>query len=174
MEDYAGAVSVERTVASDGSTTSLAGDQLPRASQRLRPDSGRRQMAPGGLLWAPLGAAKATRTAVDPPSEAVVRKIAREAIRYSECMKYHWEWINADQVALFEEGARWSGALDGVPGAFAEINKAGPYLGSEGPVYKVTGPGVDEWRDFGSFDEAQQYVENIVKKNGDEIGGRGQ
>ena len=89
-------------------------------------------------------------------------------------MRYHWEWINADQVVLFEEGASWSGALGGMPGAYAAINKTGPYLGTERPVYKVTGPAVDEPRDFGSFEEAMLFLDGIITENGDEVEGRGQ
>lgn len=87
-------------------------------------------------------------------------------------MRYHWEWINADQIVLFEEGASWSGALDGLPGAFAVINKTGPYAGTAAAVYKVTRPAVDEAKDFTSNEEAMLFVESLVREKGDVIEGR--
>jgi hypothetical protein len=83
-------------------------------------------------------------------------------------MRYHWEFLNGDQVALFEEGSGWTGSLPAM-GVVVAINKMGPYLGSEKVVYKVTGSLVEEPKDFESLQEAMQYIERNVGGAGDSV-----
>lgn len=86
-------------------------------------------------------------------------------------MEYHWEWVSADQVVLYEEGHTFSGALSPV-GVAATINKVGPYSGSNGAAFRATGPLLAEAQDFASFEEAMAAVEEIVWDSSGSIEGR--
>ena len=84
-------------------------------------------------------------------------------------MNYHWEWINADLLALFEQGATWTG---GIPllGTGATIHKMGPFLVPNPKVtYRASGLLVDPPQEFGSFQEAMRAVEAIATAAGHTI-----
>lgn len=81
---------------------------------------------------------------------------------------YHWEWLSADQVALYEEGYTWTGVLTPA-GIAAAVNKMGPFLGVPKVTYQAAGPLVDPPQTFDSFEEAMQAVETIVRDRGGSI-----
>jgi hypothetical protein len=89
---------------------------------------------------------------------------------YSEHVKYHWEPINVDSVALFEEGAHWTGESL-ISGAFTVIHKSAPPTGSGQEEYVLNVPSVKKPFSFGSLEEAKRFVEGLVEDNGNEVEG---
>lgn len=85
-------------------------------------------------------------------------------------MEYHWEWLDTNQVALFEEGATWKGMLGKLRIGVA-INEMGPYMGNPKVTYRASGPLVDPFQDFDSFDEAMRAVEIVAMAAGHTIEG---
>jgi hypothetical protein len=85
-------------------------------------------------------------------------------------MTYHWEWVSADQIVLFQEGTTWSGSLPAL-GATVGVNKMGPYWGEEA-VWRASGGFIDQVQDFPDAESAMRAVEAIVTANGDTIEGR--
>jgi hypothetical protein len=83
---------------------------------------------------------------------------------------YHWEWVSADQIVLFQEGTTWSGHLPAL-GATVGINKHGPYLG-KGAVWQASGGLIEQAQEFSDAESAMLAVEAIVTANGDTIEGR--
>ena len=86
-------------------------------------------------------------------------------------MTYHWEWISADQVALFENGYTWTGSMPAF-GVAVAINKSGPGLGTNAALYAASGSLMPEEQHFASFEEAMKAVEAIATAKGDQIESR--
>lgn len=85
-------------------------------------------------------------------------------------MNYHWERINADSVALFEEGTEWTGEPL-ISGAFTVIHKSSPSTGSGQPEYVLNVPSVKKPFSFGSIEEAKRFVEGLVRDDGNNVEG---